>query len=368
MPRSYYPPRADSSTSGNAPCAILPQFIGSCDPGDSAQFAFLNDVDTVAAATPPYGAPFTGTWVVPDAVARRRLRAARRGREGVRHRRRQPARVVHQRGRGERPSTSTGRRGTSARRRCCSACRSPSGRAPRPARRRSTSRATATGRAPRGDVHAPDGTHRRRARAAAPGGWRSIDGPTGPGRVHVARVEGCPDVRLRGDGAAAVRWRSSPRRRRRGRAPPCAFTSRTRTAARCSVTSCASRCCPSADAAIDPSTFPAWTPAGVRAGRRPGQRDRRRDRRPGAAVRVRDRDSRARRVRRRRRDIPALHDAGRPVRPADRLLHRHRRVRLGAGARGAGAARGCATRRRRGARSRARRSTLLPFVAAVRGR
>ena len=26
----------------------------------------MNDVDTVATATPPYGAPFSGTWIVPD--------------------------------------------------------------------------------------------------------------------------------------------------------------------------------------------------------------------------------------------------------------------------------------------------------------
>jgi hypothetical protein len=47
----------------------LIQHIGSCDPGDSAEYAFLNDVDTVASATPAYGAPFSGTWVVPDALA-----------------------------------------------------------------------------------------------------------------------------------------------------------------------------------------------------------------------------------------------------------------------------------------------------------
>jgi hypothetical protein len=65
MPRSYYPPRADLYDFGSMPCMILPQYLGSCDPGDSAQYAFLNDVDTVAAATPAYGAPTTNTWVVP---------------------------------------------------------------------------------------------------------------------------------------------------------------------------------------------------------------------------------------------------------------------------------------------------------------
>jgi hypothetical protein len=67
-PESYYPPRADLYDFGSVPCMALVTHVGSCDPGDSAQYAFLNDVDTVAAATPPYGAPFSGTWVVPDAL------------------------------------------------------------------------------------------------------------------------------------------------------------------------------------------------------------------------------------------------------------------------------------------------------------
>jgi hypothetical protein len=66
MPQSYYPPRADLFDFGQAPCPMLPNYLGSCDPGDSAQYAFLNDVDTVATATPPFGAPFSSTWVVPD--------------------------------------------------------------------------------------------------------------------------------------------------------------------------------------------------------------------------------------------------------------------------------------------------------------
>ena len=63
--QSYYPPRADLFDFGSTPCQILVQYPGSCDPGDSAMYDFLNDVDTVAAATPAYGSPFTGTWVVP---------------------------------------------------------------------------------------------------------------------------------------------------------------------------------------------------------------------------------------------------------------------------------------------------------------
>jgi hypothetical protein len=67
-PKSYYPPRADLFDFGATPCTPLVNHLGSCDFGDSAQYAFLNDVDTVAAATPPYGAPFSGTWVVPDGL------------------------------------------------------------------------------------------------------------------------------------------------------------------------------------------------------------------------------------------------------------------------------------------------------------
>src|SRR5262249_32594454 len=69
MPPSYYPPRADLFDFGAMPCGMLPNYIGSCDPGDSAQYAFLNDVDVVATATPPFGAPYSSTWVVPDSLA-----------------------------------------------------------------------------------------------------------------------------------------------------------------------------------------------------------------------------------------------------------------------------------------------------------
>jgi hypothetical protein len=64
-PQSYYPPRADLFDFGGAPCMPLVQYPGSCSPGDSAQYFVLNDVDTVAAATPPYGAPYTGSWIIP---------------------------------------------------------------------------------------------------------------------------------------------------------------------------------------------------------------------------------------------------------------------------------------------------------------
>ena len=69
QPSSYYPPRADLFNFGGTPCIARIGYPGSCDFGDSAQYFALNDVDVVAAATPPYGAPFTGSWVVPADLA-----------------------------------------------------------------------------------------------------------------------------------------------------------------------------------------------------------------------------------------------------------------------------------------------------------
>jgi hypothetical protein len=65
QPSSYYPPRADLYNLGAAACLPRPGYSGSCDPGDSAQYFALNDVDIVSAATPVYGVPYTGTWVIP---------------------------------------------------------------------------------------------------------------------------------------------------------------------------------------------------------------------------------------------------------------------------------------------------------------
>ncbi len=67
QPASYYPPRADLfDYGGGTNCIARIGYSGSCDPGDSAHYFAMNDVDTVAAATPAYGAPFTGSWVVPS--------------------------------------------------------------------------------------------------------------------------------------------------------------------------------------------------------------------------------------------------------------------------------------------------------------
>jgi hypothetical protein len=51
---SYYPPRSD-----------LTNFT-SLDGSDPPTFAAINDLDAVAAATPPYGAIYNGTWAVPS--------------------------------------------------------------------------------------------------------------------------------------------------------------------------------------------------------------------------------------------------------------------------------------------------------------
>ncbi len=34
----------------------------------ATSYATLNDLDAVAAATPPYGAPYTGTWTIPTTL------------------------------------------------------------------------------------------------------------------------------------------------------------------------------------------------------------------------------------------------------------------------------------------------------------
>ncbi|HEY4395708.1 MAG TPA: fibronectin type III domain-containing protein [Polyangia bacterium] len=69
QPASYYPPRADLYDFGGSPCFARIGYPGSCDFGDSAKYFAMNDVDVVAAATPPYGAAFTGHWVVPADLA-----------------------------------------------------------------------------------------------------------------------------------------------------------------------------------------------------------------------------------------------------------------------------------------------------------
>jgi hypothetical protein len=56
MPPSYYPPRSDLTT------------FTSLDGSDPPTFAAINDLDAVAAATPPYGAVYNRTWLVPSTL------------------------------------------------------------------------------------------------------------------------------------------------------------------------------------------------------------------------------------------------------------------------------------------------------------
>jgi hypothetical protein len=66
-PMSYYPPRndlrADVQNESDCDFARAPN----C-PTSSRRYAEINDLDLVAAATPPYGQPYTKTWRVPDGV------------------------------------------------------------------------------------------------------------------------------------------------------------------------------------------------------------------------------------------------------------------------------------------------------------
>jgi len=69
MPKSYFPPRGDLLNWGN-PCQTIVSIAGdSCFYGDARQFAVINDLDVVAAATPAYDRTFTATWNIPSALA-----------------------------------------------------------------------------------------------------------------------------------------------------------------------------------------------------------------------------------------------------------------------------------------------------------
>jgi hypothetical protein len=63
--KSYYPPRNDLTTFIVNDCD---EGTGSGCPTSSKRFAAINDLDMVAAATPPYGQPFSKLWLVPDAL------------------------------------------------------------------------------------------------------------------------------------------------------------------------------------------------------------------------------------------------------------------------------------------------------------
>jgi hypothetical protein len=65
---SFYPPRADLFDSGAICPPIIRDMGVSCDDGDSPQYGFLNDVDTVAAATPLFGVETRRTWTLPSTL------------------------------------------------------------------------------------------------------------------------------------------------------------------------------------------------------------------------------------------------------------------------------------------------------------
>jgi len=65
--KSYYPPRNDLTGFSSGDCDTL----GGTFPGcavSAMSYAALNDLDAVAAATPPYGAPYAGFWTIPSAL------------------------------------------------------------------------------------------------------------------------------------------------------------------------------------------------------------------------------------------------------------------------------------------------------------
>jgi hypothetical protein len=67
QPKSYYPPRNDLTKVGSRDCdqstgdGVCPMGVDT----SAKHFAELNDLDAVAAATPPYDSTFSGTWSVP---------------------------------------------------------------------------------------------------------------------------------------------------------------------------------------------------------------------------------------------------------------------------------------------------------------
>ncbi|HEX4406046.1 MAG TPA: CFI-box-CTERM domain-containing protein [Polyangia bacterium] len=66
---SVYPPRGDLFDLGTTCPVLVNHPEGSCNVGDSRQYAFLDDVDTISAATPPFGVATQGTWTIPDDLA-----------------------------------------------------------------------------------------------------------------------------------------------------------------------------------------------------------------------------------------------------------------------------------------------------------
>jgi hypothetical protein len=64
-PKSFYPPRNDLTTFIMNDCDVG---SGPNCPTSAKRFADINELDLVAAATPPYGQPFSKLWLVPDSL------------------------------------------------------------------------------------------------------------------------------------------------------------------------------------------------------------------------------------------------------------------------------------------------------------
>jgi hypothetical protein len=76
LPKSFYPPRSDLGSNPGTfiskDCDIVFGTVPSCTV-DAQRYAgdptVGNDLDAVAQATPPYGAPYSGTWAIPPMLA-----------------------------------------------------------------------------------------------------------------------------------------------------------------------------------------------------------------------------------------------------------------------------------------------------------
>jgi hypothetical protein len=67
MTKSYYPPRNDLTIFTNNDCDILGGTLPGCHVS-AESYAASNDLDAVAAATPPYGQPYQRTWHIPPTL------------------------------------------------------------------------------------------------------------------------------------------------------------------------------------------------------------------------------------------------------------------------------------------------------------
>jgi hypothetical protein len=63
--KTYYPPRNDLTTFIVNDCDVSSGSASTC-PISAKKFAAINELDTIAGATPAYGRPFSKLWLVPD--------------------------------------------------------------------------------------------------------------------------------------------------------------------------------------------------------------------------------------------------------------------------------------------------------------